>query len=88
MIKQEPLFTTIWKFVHVIAFIAVLGAVFIVCTGFGFGPGLSAPVDIHVPTSEDAFIEWKEAEHEAQRDEGHLIDLPDDHGNLVEKEFY
>ncbi len=86
--KQNCIYSMTWKFIHVLAFLAMLVLIFLTCTGFGFGPGLSPPLDLHIPTKDDIYEDYKEAEYEADKESGYIIELPDSEGKMHDIAFY
>ena len=86
--KYTCVYCITWKFIHFLAFLAMLAIIFLTCSGFGFGPGLSPPLDIHVPTKDDIYEDYKEAEYESDKEAGYIIELPDADGKTHDVEFY
>ena len=86
--KYAGIYSLTWRVIHVIAFFTMLVLLFLTCSGFGFGPGLNPPLDLHVPTKDDIYEDYKEADLEADKEAGYIIELPDTDGKMHDVVFY
>lgn len=46
--------------------------------------GFSHPVDLHPPDKEELWIDWVEAQEDLFREEGYIIEIEDEEGNVEE----
>ena len=78
--KNQNTYLLIWKIIHIVAILSALAIFFL--TFFGFRKGFSHMLDIHIPTNEDVYLEYREAEIESDKELGFIIELPDEDGNM------
>ena len=64
---QDSAYSITWKLIHIVGFLVLVIILVGACCGFGMGPGLNPPLDIHAPTSEEIYLEQKE-QHEGNAD--------------------